>query len=66
MDTVTISPEYHVILPRSVRERFQLQPGQKVQVLLLGDRIELMPIRAAPHLRGFVRGMDARVDRDAR
>lgn len=65
MDVVTISPKYQVVIPRSVRERLQLEPGQKVQAIVYGDRVELIPLRTAQSLRGFVRGIDSRVDRDA-
>nr|WP_309673029.1 AbrB/MazE/SpoVT family DNA-binding domain-containing protein [Gemmatimonas sp.] len=62
---VTISPKYQVVIPRSVRERLQLEPGQKVQAIVYGDRVELIPLRTARSLRGFVRGIDTGVDRDA-
>lgn len=65
MDVVTISPKYQVVIPRSVRERLQLEPGQKVQAIVYGDRVELIPLRTARSLRGFVRGIDTDVDRDA-
>ena len=65
MDVVTISPKYQVVIPRSVRERLQLEPGQKVQAIVYGDRVELIPLRTARSLRGFVRGIDTSVDRDA-
>ena len=65
MDVVTISPKYQVVIPRSVRERLRLEPGQKVQAIVYGDRVELIPLRTARSLRGFVRGIDTSVDRDA-
>ena len=65
MDVVTISPKYQVVIPRSVRERLQLEPGQKVQAIVYGDRVELIPLRTARSQRGFVRGIDTAVDRDA-
>ncbi len=64
MDVVTISPKYQVVIPRSVRERLQLEPGQKVQAIVYGDRVELIPLRTARSLRGFVRGIDSHVERD--
>ncbi len=65
MDVVTISPKYQVVIPRSVRERLQLEPGQKVQAIVYGDRVELIPLRTARSLRGFVRGIDSHVERDS-
>ena len=65
MDVVTISPKYQVVIPKAVRERLQLEPGQRIQTLVYGDRVELIPLRTARSLRGFVRGIDVQVDRDA-
>lgn len=65
VDVVTISPKYQVVIPRSVRERLQLEPGQKVQAIVYGDRVELIPLRTARSLRGFVRGIDSHVERDS-
>ena len=65
INLVEISANYEVAIPRSVRERLQLEPGQKVQAIVYGDRVELIPLRTARSLRGFVRGIDTDVDRDA-
>lgn len=64
MDVVTISPKYQVVIPRAVRERLQLEPGQKVQALVYDDRVELIPLRPAKALRGFLKGIDTSVPRD--
>ena len=39
MDTVTISPKFQVVIPKSIRERRKLIPGQKVQAIAYGERI---------------------------
>ena len=65
VDVVTISPKYQVVIPRAVRERLNLSPGQKVQALVYDGRVELIPLRPAKALRGFLRGIDTGVDRDA-
>lgn len=58
MDIVTISPKYQVVIPKSVRERLRLKPGQLVQAIASGDRIELLPVKDVRDLRGVLRGMD--------
>ena len=64
MDVVTISPKYQVVIPRAVRERLQLVPGQKVQALVYDDRVELIPLRPAKSLRGFLKGIDTTLPRE--
>jgi AbrB family looped-hinge helix DNA binding protein len=64
MDTVTISPKYQVVIPKSVRKQLRLVPGQKVQVIAYGDRIEFIPLKSARELRGMLRGLDTTFERD--
>ena len=65
MGTVTLSPKFQVVIPKAIRERLGLSPGQKIQAIAYGDRIELIPVRPVKSLRGFVKGIDTRVDREA-
>jgi AbrB family looped-hinge helix DNA binding protein len=64
VNAVTISPKFQIVIPLEVRERMRLEPGQKVQVMAFDDRIQLVPVRRAKDLRGFLRGIDTRVERD--
>ena len=64
MDVVTISPKFQVVIPREIRERLKLAPGQKVQALVYQNRIEFIPLRPARSLRGFLRGIDTSCERD--
>jgi len=65
MPAVTVSPKYQVVIPRPVRERLQLRPGQKMQVVEYEGRVELIPERDIRELRGFVKGIDTAFDREA-
>jgi AbrB family looped-hinge helix DNA binding protein len=65
MAIVTVSPKFQVVIPRAIREALGLEPGQKVQALQHEDRIVLVPVRPAKALRGFARGIDTTVPRDA-
>lgn len=64
MKVVTISPKFQVVIPKSIREQLHLVPGQKVQALAYGDRIEFIPVKSARELRGMLRGLDTSFERD--
>lgn len=64
METVTISPKFQIVIPKSIRDGLHLRPGQKVQVILYEDRIELVPVLPVPKTRGFLRGIDTDVPRE--
>jgi AbrB family looped-hinge helix DNA binding protein len=63
--TVTISPKFQVVIPKEVRERLGLTPGQKVQTIVFDDRIELIPVRPVKKMRGFLKSIDTTVSREA-
>ena len=65
MATVTISPKYQVVIPKEIREKLGLTPGQKVQTVVFEDRIELIPVKPIKRMRGFLKGIDTRVTREA-
>ena len=65
METVVISPKYQVVIPKQIRDRLGLLPGQKVQAIAYGDRIELIPVRPARQMKGFLKGIDTSVEREA-
>jgi len=64
MDTVSVSPKFQVVIPKSVRKPLGIKAGMRVQVIAYGDRIELLPIRPAKSMRGYLKGIDTRVKRD--
>ena len=64
VDTVTISPKFQVVIPREIRERLGLEPGQQVRALAYENRIEFIPVRPLKRMRGFLRGIDTAVRRD--
>jgi len=64
METVTISPKYQVVIPKAIRTRLGLRAGQKIQAIVYGDRIELVPVRPVRQLKGFLKGIDTTVPRE--
>ena len=64
MQTVTVSPKYQVVIPKKIRDALKLRPGQKMRVIEYDGRIELIPDRDISELRGFLKGIDTRVERE--
>ena len=64
METVTVSSDFQVEIPREARESLGIQPGQKIQVLLYNNRIEFIPVRPLGQMRGFLEGIDTTVERE--
>jgi len=60
VETVTISPKFQVVIPKSVREHMRLRPGQKVQLIVHDERIELVLRRPITEMRGFLRDSAAK------
>jgi AbrB family looped-hinge helix DNA binding protein len=64
MDTVTISSKFRVAIPKAIRTRLNLRAGQKLHAMVYEDRVELVPVRPARQLRGFLSGIDTTVPRE--
>ena len=64
MNAVKLSPKYQVVIPRDVRESLHLIPGQMMQVIAYGNRIELMPSKDIREMRGFLKGIVTTVSRE--
>ncbi len=64
MKTITISPKYQIVIPKDIRMGLKLKPGQKLQVIQVGDRIEYIPLKDIKKARGFLKGMDTEILRE--
>jgi AbrB family looped-hinge helix DNA binding protein len=65
MQAVRISSKFQVVIPREVREKLHLVPGQKMQVMAYGNRIELIPEGDLAAMQGFLKGIDTTVEGEA-
>ncbi len=64
MTTVKISPKYQVVIPKEIREKLKLKPGQRLQIIELDDRIEFLILKNIKDARGFLKGMDTELERE--
>jgi AbrB family looped-hinge helix DNA binding protein len=56
MAQTTISSKYQVVIPKEIRERTGLKPGQKLSVIATTTGIYLVPVPTLAELRGIARG----------
>jgi AbrB family looped-hinge helix DNA binding protein len=64
MAASTISSRFRVTIPKEVRETLELHPGQLVEVMAFDRRVELIPVRPAREMRGFLSGIETDVPRE--
>jgi AbrB family looped-hinge helix DNA binding protein len=64
MGVVELSPKFQVVIPRDVREKLDLKPGQKIVVIEKGGVLHLIPQKPMREMKGFVRGIDTSKLRD--
>ena len=64
MDTVTISSKYQMVIPRAIREKWKIKPGQKVRLIIFGNCLEVVPVRDIREARGFLKGMNSDMKRE--
>ncbi|PYQ32258.1 MAG: AbrB family transcriptional regulator [Acidobacteria bacterium] len=57
MGRTKVSPKYQVVIPKDIREKVDVRPGQEFQVITKGGIITLVPDRPISSMRGFVRGI---------
>lgn len=58
MDVVKVSPKFQVVIPKAVRERLKLKPGQELVVYEIEGQIRLESPHTAKSLRGMTRGLE--------
>ncbi|MDO5623927.1 MAG: AbrB/MazE/SpoVT family DNA-binding domain-containing protein [Pseudomonadota bacterium] len=57
-------PRFQIVIPKDVRRALKLQPGQKLDVRVAGDRMELVPQQPMSAARGMLEGIDTHVPND--
>jgi AbrB family looped-hinge helix DNA binding protein len=59
MTRVTVSPKFQIVIPRELREKLRLRPGQKMTLLERGGVITAIPELPPEQYRGILKGMPA-------
>jgi len=64
MNQVTVSPKFQVVIPRAIREKLSLKPGQKMRVIAYDDKVIFIPVRPIQAARGSLKGLNTQVERE--
>ena len=57
MPRVTISPKFQIVIPREIRERLRLRPGQRITLFERDGIITAIPDLPLEKFRGILKGM---------
>ncbi len=57
MTTITVSSKFQIVIPKEVRERLQIQPGARLQVVADGAGLRLQKEPTLAEVRGLLKGM---------
>jgi len=58
MGAVTISSKYQVVIPREIREQFDLKPGQKLAFIPYNGTLRVVIVPSIEEARGMLKGMN--------
>ena len=59
MAEATLSSKNQIVIPKEAREALQVKPGDKLAVVVCGDRVIVLRKPTEPHaaIRGIARGL---------
>ena len=61
---VKLSSKFQIVIPREVRERLNLKPGEQIVMIEKAGIIHLIPQKPIKQMRGFVKSGDTKNIRD--
>jgi len=64
MEATTISSKYQVVIPRKIRERYNLKPGYKVVFVPYENTLRIVFAPPIEQARGMFPDIDTSIDRE--
>jgi len=65
MTSLTVSSSFQIVIPARMRKSLGIRPGAKLHAIEYEGRIALYPVKPMESARGFLRGIQSDVPRDA-
>jgi AbrB family looped-hinge helix DNA binding protein len=53
MNAVTVSPKYQIVIPKEIRARLAIKPGQKLTAMIWDGQLTFVPQTSLSELRGM-------------
>jgi AbrB family looped-hinge helix DNA binding protein len=64
MDAVTISSRYQIVIPRKIREQYDVKPGYKVVFIPFEKNLRVIFVPPIEQARGMFPGIDTSIERE--
>lgn len=64
MEGTTVSSKYQIVIPKKIREQFDIRPGQKLIFIPYKQSLRLIIVPPIEKAFGFVEGIDTKIDRE--
>ncbi|MCA9899392.1 MAG: AbrB/MazE/SpoVT family DNA-binding domain-containing protein [Anaerolineales bacterium] len=64
MNAVTISSKYQVVIPRQIREQFNLKPGNKIMFIPYDQTLRVVVVPTIEQALGMFEGIDTDPQRE--
>jgi bifunctional DNA-binding transcriptional regulator/antitoxin component of YhaV-PrlF toxin-antitoxin module len=62
--TTILSDKYTLSIPKYLRGKIKMRPGQKFQIIESDNKLEFIPVKDVKTLRGYLAGMDTDFERE--
>jgi len=59
MEAVKISSKYQVVIPKTVRQQFNLKPGQRIAFIPYNETLRVVILPPIDETKGMLRGLDS-------
>ena len=58
MDTSVVSSKFQVVIPRKIRDQFNIRPGQKIMFIPFNKSLRVVVVRPIAEAYGMLAGMN--------
>ena len=60
--SVTVSTKFQIVIPKKIREAYDIKPGQKWEFVPIGDGLRLVPVLDLAGVQKLFKGKKVRND----